>query len=132
MPAPYATPGEAIFDRLNGETAAGSKVFPQKPTLDPQGKWVVYRKQSGGGGKRLGGRNALQSYSFRLDCFATTQEEAESLYLQVLSRLAGWNDRVNGIHGCFESEDHDDDLAEDGNGKEYRVSGATFELWFMR
>jgi len=130
MPPPYTTPGEAIADRLSGATAAGVKVYPQEPTQDPTVPWIVYRKVSGAGGKRLNGRNSLQTYSFRVDCYATDQAPAEALLAQVIARLTTWEDRTNGVHGCFDSEDQDDDTAEDTGGGRYRVAGQTFDLMF--
>lgn len=131
MPAP-ATPGAALAQRLiQAATSARERVFPLKPTRNTKGHYIVYRKTAGGGGKRLNGRNRLQSYLFRIDCYAGSQDEADALLKAVLATLAAWDDHENGVHGCFEAEDQDDDLVEDGGGDEYYVAGQTVELWFM-
>ncbi len=129
-----ATPSEAIADRLTVGAdqviaLVGTRVYPAKPTQDPAGAHVVFTITAGGEGTTLGGRNGLQVYDVLVDCVANTAAAAESLLKVVIERLAGppvWRDRDNGIHGCFGSADHSEQVLDDGG----QVSSQTFRLWF--
>ena len=134
MPPPN-TPGEALVGRLMATAAVtariGDRLFPLRPDQDPPNDYVCYRKVAGGGGKRLNGRNALQSYLLRVTCYSTSQQAAEATLKAIITALTGgWVDKTNGIHGCFDAEDQDDDLDADGCGDMYKTAGQTFELWF--
>lgn len=126
------TPAERLATRLLGDVdvkrIVTDRVSPHHPEKDPTGGYVVYRKVAGGGGRGLKGRNRLQSYLFRVDCYAVTQDDADVLLAAVLACLKSWRERP-AVQGCFDAEDQDSDMADDGGSGNFRVSGQTFELW---
>jgi hypothetical protein len=133
MPNP-TTEGEAIATRLLTDIATaalvGTRIYPSKPTQEPNGDYIVYFRTAGGGGKRLKARNGLQNYSVRVEAVAETQAKAEAILKAVTNRLTPaegtWKDSTIGVQGCYSQGDADEQTLEDGR----QVSGATFGIWF--
>jgi hypothetical protein len=121
---------EAIAGRLlaaSGLTALiDSRAYPSKPTSNAALPYVVFFRQSGGDGLTLMATRNLRQHEIRVEAIAETQAEAESVLAAVTARLHGWQDRPNGIQGCFAQGDADERT--DGDG--IQVSGQTYSLWF--
>jgi len=125
-----ATPIEAIAGRLLATSAltalVGSRSYPSKPTDNAALPYVVFYKQSGGDGINLAAVKGTRNYDIRVDVYSTTEEEAEEILEAVAGRLDGWQDRPNGVQGCFARGDADEQTQDDGS----QVSGQTYSLWF--
>lgn len=133
--------GEALAQRLlTGEDVkalVGTRITPNKPT---QGEsfnvkpYLCFWKVGGGGESNLAGRTRLQSYQWRIEFHAETDEQAEKLREVVLDRLAGnprngipvWRDLESGVHVCKVVDDADAEVREDGS----QIAGQTFSIWF--
>ena len=131
---PARTEGEAIATRLLGDAAitalVSQRVFPSKPTQDPQNDYIVYYRVGGGDGRTLKGRSRLQNYQVRVEATAMTQAKAEAIMAAVRNSLTPpdetWKYPENGIEGVHSTADADEQTLEDGR----QVSGQTFGVWF--
>lgn len=131
MPAP-STPGEALASRLLADSGVSAlvstRVWPTKPSDLKAGlPYIVYYKTSGGDGVNLTGRNRLQQYGLRVDCYAQTEAQAEAVRVAVLAAVNGWIDPANGVKGCIPQGDADEQENDDAT----QVSGQTLSLWFV-
>lgn len=125
-----ATPHEAINGRLLATSAVttliGQRAYPALPTQDPPGDYVVHTVRAGGDGARLGGTARLRAYDVELEVYAETDARAQAILAAVRDALDGWQDRPNGVQGCFAQGDASDDVRGDGS----RITGQTFTIWF--
>lgn len=134
MPNP-TTASEAIAGRLLGSyggdvtdlaALVDTRVYPSKPTQEPDGDHVVYYRTGGGDGTKLGASNGLRQHEMRVECVSETAAGAEAILDAADALLSGWRDRDIGVQGCFASGDRDESTLEDGR----QVSGQTYSLWF--
>lgn len=117
------TSGEALAKRLltDAELKAkiGERIFPNVPDQDIDGAYLVFRQVLGGAGMLcLDGMPGLKSYTWRLDAFAATDEEAVAIMELVIDRLCGnrkkglsvWRDLASGVQVCSPAPDADADI----------------------
>lgn len=102
-----ATAEIAVVAKLKGgSTDAGTRVYPQVNTQEPNLPFVTVTRQGTNTGNRLSGkRAALAAVTIEVACYAATQAGAVNLAKQVRDLLAPtgapWVDPTNGVQGCF-------------------------------
>lgn len=129
-----AIAGRLLFGAPEIAAVVQDRITPNMPTQEGQKPYVAFWRISGGGTTLLSESPRLNNYLYRVECYAETDAEAESLMDMVADRLAGngrkgilpWVDRLNGIQCCRPAGDRDTDTL----GAESISAGQTFSLWF--
>lgn len=129
MPKP-ANEDEAIAARLN-ETSPltaliEARCYLKAPPKNAARPYLVFYRTSGKDGARLAGDRGLKQSEVFIEAHADTAETAEAVLKAARDRLHCWQDRTNGVQGCFARPDADTNLDDDGE----HTSGQTFGLSF--
>lgn len=122
---------EAVGGRLaEAEGALAGLVqgrcWPGKPAANASLPYVVFYRTSGDDGVNLNGRRGTRQHEIRVEAWARSEEEAETVLAAAHEQLDGWQDRSNGVQGCFARGDADEQVNEDDT----HVSGQTFGITF--
>lgn len=126
-----ATEGELIGAWLLADATVASlvetRVYPSKPTQEPDGDHLVYYRVSGGDGTTVGGADRYTWRDVRVEAVSTTQAGAEAILKAARSCLLSKpRDLANGFQGAFARGDADEATLDDGR----QVSGQTFGVRF--